>query len=185
MTTAQSALRSKHSSPIYLNARASPPSRATITRRISNVFSELLPAVRRAILGAPGRISFTTDEWTSPNKIAFKCVTAHWIDSEWRLKDCILGFEEVAGSHSAEALFNSFNSILDTEDVIPIDRVFGITLDNASSNLRFLDLMTTRRSFRRSRGFRCLAHVINIACQALLDHQDVKVVVEKIRAISR
>lgn len=61
----------------YLNGKANLLSRATVTRHNDTLFAELQPRVREAILAAIGRVSFTTDEWSSPNKLPFKCITCH------------------------------------------------------------------------------------------------------------
>ena len=50
---------------------------------------------------APGKVSLTTDIWTSPksNKAEFMAVTAHFIDRDWKLRHFILSFMAFPGRH--------------------------------------------------------------------------------------
>ena len=56
----------------------------------------------------PGKISFTLDAWTSPNCIPFLGITAHWISKEWKLKEILVDFHKLLGSHSGENLADTF-----------------------------------------------------------------------------
>jgi len=56
----------------------------------------------------PGKISFTLDAWTSPNCISFLGITAHWISKEWKLKEILVDFHKLLGSHSGENLADAF-----------------------------------------------------------------------------
>ena len=45
------------------------------------------------LMNAPGRISFTTDNWRSENTAdEFVCVMSHWIDTDWNLHKRIIKF---------------------------------------------------------------------------------------------
>ncbi|CAN0906917.1 Putative AC transposase [Linum grandiflorum] len=54
-----------------------------------------------------GRISLTTDAWTSLSNLNFMCVTAHFINNDWKLCKKIIGFMQItshAGNDIGEAL---------------------------------------------------------------------------------
>ena len=55
-----------------------------------------------------GKISFALDAWTSPKILSFLGITYHYIDSDWKLKDILVDFVCLEGSHSGENLANSF-----------------------------------------------------------------------------
>lgn len=61
---------------------------------------------------APGRFSFTTDCWTSPNQIAFMGITVHWISADWQLKNLVLDFIPLSGPHFGENLAMTFKDTL-------------------------------------------------------------------------
>ncbi|CAN0838911.1 Putative AC transposase [Linum grandiflorum] len=46
-----------------------------------------------------GRISLTTDAWTSLSNLNFMCVTAHFINNDWKLCKKIIGFMQIT-SHA-------------------------------------------------------------------------------------
>jgi hypothetical protein len=45
-------------------------------------------------------ISLTSDCWTSNQTIEYMCLTAHFINSDWKLQKRIIGFKELAPPHS-------------------------------------------------------------------------------------
>ena len=56
----------------------------------------------------PEKISFALDAWTSPNMLSFLGITCHYTDSDWKLKDILIDFVCLEGSHLGENLANSF-----------------------------------------------------------------------------
>lgn len=55
-----------------------------------------------------GRISLTTEFWTSKSQTYFMAITVHWIDSEFNLRSMLLSFQPSDGSHSAEWILDIF-----------------------------------------------------------------------------
>jgi len=75
-----------------------------------------------------GKISFTTDMWSDPNKTPFMAVTAHWIEATTqetshgrqyilKLRADLIGFHRVPGRHDGEHLAHAFLHILDRVSV--------------------------------------------------------------------
>src|SRR5271163_362395 len=64
---------------------------------------------------SPGRISFTTDSWTSPNMNAFVSLTGHVVLDDWTLFSTLIDFREIDGSHSgenmAEVIYTMLNDL--------------------------------------------------------------------------
>ncbi|CAN1303262.1 Zinc finger BED domain-containing protein RICESLEEPER 2 [Linum perenne] len=58
------------------------------------------------------------------------CLTAHFIDRDWKLRKKIIGFRQVF-SHKGTAIAEAIMACLDEWG---IDKVFSVTVDNASSN---------------------------------------------------
>ena len=62
------------------------PSRAIMTRDCLNLYIDEKLKLKNFIKTHTQRINITTDTWTSIQRINYMCVTAHFIDSEWRLQ---------------------------------------------------------------------------------------------------
>jgi hypothetical protein len=71
-----------------------------------------------------GKISFTSDMWSDPNRTPFMAVTAHWIEPVFeetptgrkrtlQLRADLVGFIRVPGRHTGEHLAHAFLYITD------------------------------------------------------------------------
>ena len=78
------------------------------------------------------RISLTSDLWTSITTDGYLCITAHFIDQDWRLQKRILNFCFMPPLHIGISLTEKIHALL-TEWGIE-KKLFSITLDNASNN---------------------------------------------------
>ena len=69
------------------------PSRQTISREVLNIFKnerdKLMKAMKRR------RICFMTDTWTSIQNLCYMCLTARFIDDNWKLQKRIINFQQV------------------------------------------------------------------------------------------
>ena len=62
------------------------PSRWTCSRDCYSMFLDERVKLKEFIHSHSNRISITTDSWTSIQRINYMCVTAHFIDNEWKLQ---------------------------------------------------------------------------------------------------
>lgn len=74
-----------------------------------------------------GKISFTTDMWSSDNRNSYMAVTAHWIARDEKttslsLKIALIAFRYVACEHTGEHLGKILLGILDDAE-IPVEKV--------------------------------------------------------------
>lgn len=114
-----------------------------------------------------GKLSFTTDIWTSPSSVPFICVTVHYIDAEWNLKHFVLAFRHIPGKHTGVRISTVFCDILKEYDVL--ERTLCVTLDNASNNDTFIDDLISKNVLRdKECQVRCFPHVMNLAAQVSL-----------------
>ncbi|KAI9276489.1 hypothetical protein BC943DRAFT_340987 [Umbelopsis sp. AD052] len=58
----------------------------------------------KAILRGQRWISYTADLWTSPWKVPYFAITAHWINDEWKKNEVIIAFNRVEDKHTERAL---------------------------------------------------------------------------------
>ena len=72
----------------------------------------------------------------SSNIIGFLDITAHYIDSDWNLKDVLVDFVYLAESHSGENLAQAFvKSLQDKKILIKASDKFIFTLYNKFNKL--------------------------------------------------
>lgn len=113
-------------------------------------------------------VSVTCDTWTSPNHKSILGVTAHWIDSDWVLRDLVIAVVVVEGDHSGANLGRHMVAIF--EEYGLGGKLFCITADNASSNKvmgRHIAASGKMRGFDTQQNLLgCMAHVINLSAKA-------------------
>ncbi|CAD6259402.1 unnamed protein product [Miscanthus lutarioriparius] len=126
-----------------------------------------------------GRVSLATDTWTSNTNQNYMCVTAHFIDNDWKVHKKIIGFFLVE-SHRGEDIGKSLENCLAAWG---IDKVFTITVDDDSANNDAIKYM--RRVLNESNGsiakgeylhMRCVAHIVNLIVSEGLKEIDRSVV---------
>ncbi|CAL9019859.1 unnamed protein product [Prunus brigantina] len=114
-----------------------PPSRRTIARDVWNLF-QLEKGKLKSVLSHPShKVSITTDTWTSLQKINYMVVTAHFIDVDWHLHKRIISFC-VIPNHKGETIGKLLDYCLNDWG---IDKVFTITVDNATPNDKMISYM--------------------------------------------
>jgi hypothetical protein len=148
------------------------PSADTLKREIMNRHREESACVGDRLRNASGKISLTLDCWTSPNTKAFMGITAHYIDANWALQSLILDFVPLPGLHTGEELCEALVATCDRLGILP--KLQGITTDNAANIdkllVRFESACYDRGVMfdKKEQHVRCIAHVTNLAVQALL-----------------
>lgn len=141
------------------------PSRWTVARDCFNLYTNERTKLKAYFKESNQRICLTTDTWTSIQKINYMCLTAHYIDDNWKLKKNILNFCPIS-SHKGEVIGREVESCLNEWG---IDKIFTITVDNASSNdvaISYLSKKFTQRGNSilqcKYLHMRCIAHIINL-----------------------
>ncbi|KAL0377461.1 UNVERIFIED_CONTAM: putative AC transposase [Sesamum radiatum] len=116
------------------------------------------------------------------------CLTAHFIDDDWNLHKRILNFCPIIGHKSEEVGKGVEKCLLDWG----IDRVFSITVDNASSNDGAIAYL--KKKFDnwgqnilggRYVHMRCMAHIVNLVVQDGLKGKDEHEAISRIRGAIR
>ncbi|KAJ0780625.1 putative HAT dimerization domain, ribonuclease H-like superfamily, hAT-like transposase, RNase-H [Helianthus annuus] len=144
------------------------PSRSTITRDIYNMFLEEKRKVRDFIKNNVGRICLTTDTWTSNQQSSYMCLTAHFIDNEWKLRNKVLAFC-LQENHRGVDIGKAIEKCLQEWE---IENILTVSVDNASANDVAIDFL--KKVFQNSSKcllnakwihIRCVAHIINLVVQ--------------------
>lgn len=92
--------------PIFI-----PPSRSTVTRDCYSLFIDERVKLKDFFSKMSSRVSLTTDTWSSNQNLCYMCLTAHFIDDDWKLHKRIINFCLIGG-HSGELLGRSIEQCL-------------------------------------------------------------------------
>ena len=68
-----------------------------------NLYAELKTSICDR-LASVDRLAITLDCWTSDNRYLFIGLTVHWVDTKWKMCECVLGIRQSEGSHIGECL---------------------------------------------------------------------------------
>nr|KAJ0207661.1 hypothetical protein LSAT_V11C500232740 [Lactuca sativa] len=141
------------------------PSRTTITNDCLEIYKSEAEKLKKYFAKNKQRVSSTTYLWTSRQNLSYMCLTTHFIDKDWTIHKRIINFCLVSG-YSSEIIGKYVEkNLLDWG----IDKVFSITVDNASSNdlcIRYLKrrLNAWKHSVLDSQHLhmRCCAHILSL-----------------------
>ncbi|KMS98900.1 hypothetical protein BVRB_3g067910 [Beta vulgaris subsp. vulgaris] len=141
------------------------PSRITVARDCYEIFMEERVKLKTFLKTNCRKVCLTTDTWTSIQKINYMCLTAHFIDNDWKLNKRILNFCPIS-SHKGEAIGKAIEKCLLAWG---IENVMTVTVDNASSNdtaIVYLKKRLNNWGTSVVKGeflhVRCIAHIMNL-----------------------
>ncbi|CAL8176331.1 unnamed protein product [Prunus armeniaca] len=154
----------------YVSPDIKLPCRNTVKACVLRMFKSERQKLQSLLSSVQGRICLTSDLWTSLCTDGYLALTAHFVDKDWRLQKRIINFCHMPPPHSGVALSEKINTLL-TEWGIE-KKLFSITLDNASANTAFVDILTNQLNFRslllmggKFFHVRCCAHILNLIVQ--------------------
>ncbi|KAL5854842.1 hypothetical protein ACOSQ4_004644 [Xanthoceras sorbifolium] len=106
------------------------PSRRTIVRDLYKLYIDEKAQLKNYFTRSKERICLTTDTWTSVQNINYMVTICHFIDYEWRPQKKILSFSQIV-DYSGDSIGRFIEKVLLEWG---IDKVFTITVDNATAN---------------------------------------------------
>jgi hypothetical protein len=118
-----------------------------------------------------GTFSLIFDLWTSNNQNAYFGIILAYINTDFKLKYKLIGFEYLTESHTAEYIYVEFLRILTNYKFLNIistsnTSILSITRDNASNNNKFISTLQAKND--TINDIRCSAHILNIIVQDIL-----------------
>ena len=165
----------------YLCVDSTHNSRNTAKADVLKLFGKEKHKLSTLLQSCPGRICLTSDLWTSIVTDGYLCLTAHFIDKDWVLQKRILNFCYMPPPHSGIALAEKIYSLLCNWKIE--NKLFSNTLDNASSNDVFVELLKSQLRLKDvllsdSSLFhiRCCAHILNLIVQEGMKEIDESIV---------
>ena len=145
-------------------------------------------------LPANAKLSVAVDCWQSPNKISFMAIQGYFIDSDWRYREVLLGFEHVTDRHSGANLAKILKQALQ-DRYIPLQKIITVTADNAGNNGTLVQslqeglieaVQLVRKELKMPTNqadlihIPCLSHVIQLSLKALVEEMKITAKNEKV-----
>jgi hAT family C-terminal dimerisation region len=150
-----------------------PSSGNTVRNWIITEFKQKQKQIKAQLDSSKSSIHLTFDLWTSPNHLSIVGVHGHFINSQYKVDNVMLGLRRLQGPHSGENIAEAVMSIIKTYGIS--DRIGYFVLDNATSNTtcvtNILDALEVD-DITKNRRLCCLAHVINLSAKAFLFGKD-------------
>ncbi|KAI1553008.1 hypothetical protein PtrEW7m1_012390, partial [Pyrenophora tritici-repentis] len=135
-------------------------------RAMIAAYNTYILAVANYLREARSLIHVSFDNWTSTGgQYAFTGLCVHYLNSEGKLVDHLLGLPELHGAHTGNNIAAAATTIL---------RLFGVdnarvgyfVLDNASNNDTAVESLAEEFGFIASeRRLRCCCHILNLSAQ--------------------
>ena len=79
------------------------PSTMVVKAKAFNLYAELKTSIYDRLENVD-QLAITLGCWTSDNWISFIGLIVHWLDTEWKMCECVLGIRQLEGSHIGECL---------------------------------------------------------------------------------
>jgi hypothetical protein len=86
----------------FLNPNAVIPPTNVIEAYVSHLYTKEKLKLKQELAGIPNRISLTFDLWESNTTETYICLTAHFVDANWKLNSKVLNFRLVYPPIGAE-----------------------------------------------------------------------------------
>jgi hypothetical protein len=153
-------------------AKEHPLGRTTLCQDLAEIFRASKGHVEKELSSAQTSIHVSFDLWTSPNRLAFIAIFAHFLDREYRHKNRLIGFRRQLGTHAGENIADTLEEII--KDWGIGSRLGVAVCDNASCNdgclrsffPRFIPQMDNDDV--KARRIRCFGHILNLVAKAFL-----------------
>lgn len=128
---------------------------------------------------AKSRIVLSFDGWKSENELDLLGVVAHYIDSQYCVKNVLLALRNTYGSHTGEEISHHLLAVAREYKIS--SKISYFMADNASNNDCALHLLRHDLDIDPTKSrLRCCGHIINLVTKAILYGTDVDCIEEVI-----
>ncbi|KAK9664897.1 hypothetical protein RND81_14G075600 [Saponaria officinalis] len=157
----------------YLNPDVKFFARNTIKSDIIRMYTREKDRLVDLLKATCGRVSLTSDCWTSITTDGYISLTAHFINKNWQLQKRVLNFSFLPPPHTGAAM--SVKAITLLKEWGIENRAFSLTLDNTSANDFMVDYLKPDLNLLGNGEYfhvRCCAHILNLIVQEGLKELD-------------
>ena len=94
-------------------------------------------------------------------------ILKYYIDSQWKLQEQFIGFEELTASHMSDYMDKILKEVIEHLDIQ--DNIFMITTDNISNNNSMIRPLNLPQLDPLQNCIHCFAHIINLCIQEFME----------------
>jgi hypothetical protein len=122
------------------NPRFTEVSRQTTTRDLLKLFTERRNVLINSVLPATSSVALTSDIWSGNAKEDYISVVCHYVNADWELQKRVIGLRLIEVRYTGQNIVERI--VVVVEEFCLVDKIFSVTLDNASSNSKAMDTLT-------------------------------------------
>ncbi|XP_077094330.1 E3 SUMO-protein ligase ZBED1-like [Siphateles boraxobius] len=160
-----------------LEPRYNMPSRTHMRQTVvPSIYNQTRTLMEHELSAAPS-VSLTTDGWTSRATESYLTVTAHFIDSDWKMKASVLQTRPLYEQHTSTLLAEKLQEVVAEWKLERPGKTISVTTDNAKN------IVNAVREAGLGPHVACFAHFLNLAAQKALAVNQVSRLLGKIRKI--
>ncbi|CAL9687558.1 unnamed protein product [Knipowitschia caucasica] len=134
------------------------PSRTHFTKLMEQKYTKKMEEVKAFLKNVKGKLTLTTDAWTSMATEAYLGVTVHFVNDEWELTSINLTTMPLQERHTAENIACWVEDVVNKFE-INIKHVQVIVHDNAANVVAALRLLEERHGVS---SLRCAGHTLQL-----------------------
>jgi len=159
------------------------PGRTSTKNQIVMMYEECKKRILEEFKELNSKVSLTLDMWTSGTGTPYLGITAHWINSLWRVCSITLDFLECPYPHDGESL--AIVVLKAVKEFEIIGKIIGFTTDNASNMTTFYNSIYEKIKLYSPQvtSFGCGCHIINLAVVSGVS--ELSISVENLRNINK
>ncbi|XP_050296176.1 E3 SUMO-protein ligase ZBED1 isoform X1 [Anthonomus grandis grandis] len=153
-----------------------PPSRHKMSTLIEEKYNFLSEIIRCRIQSLDS-ITLTTDVWTeTQTTTSFLGVTGHFL-LENKLNSITIGVYKLGERHTSEYLGQCLSNMC-ADWKIPHEKITAIVTDNGANVVKAISDL-----FGKNRHLPCFAHTLDLVASKVIEEEDVKVIINKVKTI--
>ncbi|XP_057722344.1 zinc finger BED domain-containing protein RICESLEEPER 2-like isoform X1 [Arachis stenosperma] len=158
----------------YLNPNVMPISSDTIRADVLKIHMREKEKLKQTLASIPNRICLTSYLWTTCTTELYICLSAHFVDSNWKLNSKILDFCYISCPYSGFEIPSEIQECLREWGIEK--RIFSLTYDNDPDNDGMQENLKTNLSVENWLlcdgeffNVRCCAHILDLIVQEGLE----------------
>ncbi|XP_013632998.1 PREDICTED: zinc finger BED domain-containing protein RICESLEEPER 3-like [Brassica oleracea var. oleracea] len=122
----------------YLNVDVQTICRNTAKADVYRLYENERAALKRELASLPGRVSLTSDLWSLLKREGYMCVTAHYIDRNWKLNGKILTFCALSPPHTGMNVAVQLLESLKEWGIKESKKVIGGSLHKVRESIKYV-----------------------------------------------
>lgn len=144
-----------------------PKHHTTVCSWIRQTFESRRQIIFDLVKNAKSCVHLSFDLWTASNGFHYIGVVGHFVDSQGKKRDVLLGLPRLVGPHSGENMASYIKGVIDQYEIG--SKLGYFMLDNAESNDTCLETLARWFPMETSRRrLRCVGHILNLVVRAVI-----------------